>query len=128
MEMNNLFVMATRNKYRFPFKGQISVEDLWDLSVKNLDTIFKALNTEAKQANEESLLAVKTAADTELEAKIEIIRYIVKVKQEEANQRTIVAANNEQKRKIDAIIAAKEDQALQAMSIEELVAMRNNLG
>lgn len=128
MEMNNLFVIATRNKYRFPFKGQISVEDLWDLSVKNLDTIFKALNAEVKQANEESLLAAKTAADAELEAKIEIIRYIVKVKQEEASQRTITAANNEQRRKIDAIIAAKEDQALQAMSIDELIAMRNNLG
>ena len=40
--MNALFVMATRGKYRFPFKGQISVEDLWDLSVKNLDSIFKS--------------------------------------------------------------------------------------
>ena len=127
MEMNTLFVLATRCKFRVPFKGQISVEDLWDLSVKNLDTIFKALNTEAKQAKEESLLATKSAADAELEAKIEIIKYIVAVKQEEAKQKATAAANKEQQRRIDEIIAAKQDQALQSMSVEELLAMRNSL-
>lgn len=128
MDMNTLFVMATRCKFRFPFKGQISVEDLWDLSVKNLDTIFKALNAEAKQAKEESLLAAKSAADAELEAKIEIIKYIVVVKQEEAKQKATAAANKEQQRRIDVIIAAKQDEALQNMSVEELLAMRNSLG
>ena len=43
-----LFEIATRNKYRFPFKGWISTEDLWDLSVQNLDGIFKTLNKEFK--------------------------------------------------------------------------------
>lgn len=127
MDMNTLFVMATRCKFRFPFKGQISVEDLWDLSVKNLDAIFKALNAEAKQAKEESLLATKSAADAELEAKIEIIKYIVAVKQEETKQKATAAANKEQQRRIDEIIAAKQDEALHNMSVEELLAMRNSL-
>lgn len=128
MDMNTLFVMATRRKFRFPFKGLISVEDLWDLSVKNLDTIFKALNAEARQANEDSLLATKSTADKELESKIEIIKFIVKVKQDEAAQRLVVAANKEQQRRIDEIIAAKQDQKLQDMSIEDLIAMRDSLG
>ena len=25
----NVFEIATRNKYRFPYRGQISVEDMW---------------------------------------------------------------------------------------------------
>ena len=127
MNMNDLFVMATRRKFRFPFKGMVSVEDLWDLSVKNLDTIFKALKAEARQANEESLLTTKSVADTELDAKIEIIKYIVMVKQEEAAHREQLAANREQMRRIDEIIAAKQDQALQDKSIEELLALRNSL-
>lgn len=127
MDMNALFVMATRRKFRFPFKGMISVEDLWDLSVKNLDTIFKALNAEARQANEDSLLATKSTADKELESKIEIIKFIVKVKQDEAAQRVVAAANKEQQRRIDEIIAAKQDQKLQDMSIEDLIAMRDSL-
>lgn len=127
MNMNDLFVMATRRKFRFPFKGMVSVEDLWDLTVKNLDTIFKALKAEARQANEESLLTTKSAADAELDAKIEIIKYIVMVKQEEAANRERLAANREQMRRIDEIIAAKQDQALQDKSIEELLALRNSL-
>ena len=37
MRVENIFEYAVRNKVRFPFKGMISVEDLWDLSLTNLD-------------------------------------------------------------------------------------------
>jgi hypothetical protein len=123
----NLFEMATRKKFRFPFKGQISVEDLWDLSVQNLDTVFKALNAEAKQVKEESLLATKSTEDTILDAKIEIVKHIVKVKLEEANQRQEAAEKREQKRRLQELIATKQDEALQGKSIEELQAMMNAL-
>lgn len=127
MEMTNLFEMATRKKFRFPFKGMISVEDLWDLSVQNLDTVFKALNAEAKQVKEESLLATKSTEDTILDAKIEIVKHIVKVKLEEAEKRTEDAAKREQKRRLQELIATKQDEALQDKSIEELQAMMNAL-
>ena len=123
----NLFEMATRKKFRFPFKGMISVEDLWDLSVKNLDTVFKALNAEAKQANEESLLAVKSDEDTILDAKIAIIKHIVAVKQAEEAEKVKAAANRAQARRIQELIANKQDEALQGKSIEELQAMLSAL-
>lgn len=41
----NMFEIATKNKYRYPFnKGLITTEDLWNLSLKDLDNIFKVLN------------------------------------------------------------------------------------
>ena len=123
MEMTNLFEMATRKKFRFPFRGQISVEDLWDLSVQNLDTVFKALNAESKQVKEESLLATKSTEDAILDAKIAIVKHIVNVKLEEANQRTKDNEKREQKRRLLELIADKEDEALQGKSIEELKAM-----
>ena len=119
----NLFEMATRKKFRFPFKGMISVEDLWDLNVNNLDTVFKALNAESKQAKEESLLATKSAEDTILDAKIEIVKYIVSVKQAETERNKKAAAMREQKRRIQELIANKQDEALQGKSIEELQEM-----
>lgn len=123
----NLFEMATRKKFRFPFKGTISVEDLWDLSVQNLDIVFKALNAEVKQVKEESLLATKSADDAILEAKIEIVKHIVKVKLAEAEARTKAAEKREQKRRIQELIANKKDEALQGKSIDELQAMLENM-
>lgn len=123
MEMTNLFEIATRKKFRFPFRGQISVEDLWDLSVQNLDTVFKALNAESKQVKEESLLATKSTEDAILDAKIAIVKHIVNVKLEEANQRAKDNEKREQRQKLLGLIADKENAALQDKSIEELRAM-----
>jgi len=123
----NLFEMATRKKFRFPFRGMISVEDLWDLSVQNLDVVFKALNAEVKQAKEESLLATKSAEETILDAKIEIVKHIVKTKQEEAVQRKKDADKREYKRRLQELIANKQDEALQGKSVEELQAMLSAL-
>ena len=123
----NLFELATRKKFRFPFKGMISVEDLWDLSVQNLDIVFKVLNAESKQAKEESLLSVKSDEDTILDAKIAIVKHIVGVKQAEAVQRQNAAAMREQKRKLQELIANKQDAELQGKSIEELQAMLSAL-
>lgn len=119
----NLFEIATRKKFRFPFKGMISTEDLWDLSVNNLDTVFKALNAESKQAKEESLLATKSAEDTILDMKIAIVKHIVNVKLAEAAEREQAVAKREQKRKLEALIANKQNAELEGKSLEELQAM-----
>lgn len=124
----NIFEFATRNKLRFPFKGQISVEDLWELPLKSLDTIFKALNAQVKQAKEESLLETKTAEDTVLEVQIAIIRHIVSVKQEEKKLREQAAENKAQRERIMSIIADKKDEALKNSSIEELEKMLADIG
>lgn len=83
--MENMFEYATRNKVRFPFKGQISVEDLWDLRADDLDTVFKTLNRQVKQSKEESLLTTKTAEDTALDIQIAIVKHIFDIKMQEAN-------------------------------------------
>lgn len=116
----NMFEIATRNKFRFPFKGMISVEDLWDLSIENLDAVFKHLNSEMKKTKEESLLSTKSKDDEVLEMKIEIVKYIVKAKQKEKEEREKMFLNKERNQKIMSIIAAKQDEELQNMSVEEL--------
>ena len=125
--MEKLFENATRGKYRFSFKGSITVEDLWDLFPQNLDTIYKALIKELKQEQEESLLSEKTKADTVLDEKISIIRYIVSVKLKEAEDKKNEKALKEQKQKILSIIADKEDSELKGKSIDELKNMLNGL-
>ena len=76
-----------------------------------------------KQSKEESLLATKTKEESTLDTKIQIVRYIVAVKQEEANKAKTVKANKEQKQKLLALIEEKKNEALAGKSIEELMAM-----
>lgn len=127
MEIGKMFEMATRNKFRFPYKGMVSVEDLWDLSVQSLDAVFKTMNSQVKQAKEESLLQTKSQEDEVLDVKIEIVKHIVSVKLLEADQRKKAKDVAEQKQKIMAILADKQDEELHGKSIEELRAMLNSI-
>lgn len=127
MKTEKMFEFAVRNKLRFPFRGVISVEDLWDLSVTNLDKIFKELNSQVKQSKEESLLDTKTKEDEVLEIQIEIIKHIVSVKQEEMAAREKEIEKRAQKQKIMSIIAEKKDEALYNSSVEELTKMLEEL-
>lgn len=128
MTIEKIFELSTREKFRFAYKGSIQVEDLWDLSVEELDKkIFKVLNAELKQGQEESLLDVKTKQNEVLEAKIAIVKYIVGVKQAE-----IAAKENEKlvqakRKKIKEILASKQDDALKNKSEKELQEMLSEL-
>ena len=128
MKTTNIFEYATRNKVRFPFKGVISAEDLWDLSLTNLDSIYKILNKQMKQSEEESLLKTKATVDEELEVQIAIVKHIVSVKLAEKESAEKALAKKEQKQKIMSILAAKENEALQNSSVEELQKMLDELG
>ena len=123
--MNNeeMFIKASRKKMRFPYKGQATVEDLWDLPVTELDKIYKVLNEEVKRAKEESLLESKSEEDEKLAVRIGIIKYIVEVKLEEKKAAELARERKEQKQKIMQILANKQDEALKEKSVEELEKM-----
>ena len=117
----NLFEIATRNRYRFNYKVVMTVEDLWDLNVEALDAIFKTLNRQKKTADEDSLLAAKSAEDTELANKIELVKYIVSVKLAESEARVSAAEKKAQRDKILEIVAKKKDKELEDMDVEQLM-------
>ena len=128
MKEMNIFEYATREALRFPYKGSQSVEDLWQLSVRELDSIYKTLNKQVKQSEEESLLSTKTSVDTELEVQIAIVKHIVSVKSAENEAAEKASAKKAQKQKIMSIIATKQDEALQNSSIDDLKKMLDELG
>lgn len=116
----NLFEVATRNNYQFPFRGMINVIDLWNLSLTNLDSVFKTLNAESKKSQEESLLVTKTKEDEEISNKIGIVKYIVGVKLAEKKAREDAEKNAEKRQRLLEIKAKRQDAALENMSDEEL--------
>lgn len=117
-----LFELATRYKWRWNYKGLISVEILWGLSVEELDQIFKDLNAQVKKCGEESLLISKERSrqEIELDHKISIVKHIVLTKLNEAELAKQCMEEQRQKQKIMDIIARKEDAALEGLSLDEL--------
>ena len=124
---NDIFEVATRSKVRFAFKGSITVEDLWDLPLTSLDAMFKTLNVQVKNANEESLLDVRTRQDKELVLKVELIKHVVKTKLEEKALRLVAKEKKEKKQRLLEIISSKQDEDLQGKSVEELSKMIDEL-
>ena len=125
--MSDMFEKAVKGKYRFPYKGQIAVEDLYDLPLGSLDTVFKTLNAEVKKTDEESLLQTKSEEDDILATKIEIVKYIFNEKLEEKKNRQEAAERKEKKQKIMQIIATKQEEVLQNASVEDLQKMLDEL-
>lgn len=127
MTTENLFEMATRNKMRFPStKGELSVEDLWDLSDKDLDVVYKNLKDQEVKSSEESLLD-DANVDPRLTAAIGIAKYIFTTKRNERlAEKERINKKLTQRKYIDAL-SKKQDEAIEKMSEAELRAMIDSL-
>lgn len=121
--MADLFKIATKKAYRFNYKGLITVEDLWNLSVEELDKIYKSLKKQQKNNTEESLLQTVSTEDKELQNKIDIIKTIVNDKLIARDKAQKAAERKAQNQRILEIMADKQDAALKEKSLEELQAM-----
>lgn len=122
MTTENLFEMATRNKMRFPStKGELSVEDLWDLSDKDLDVVYKNLKDQEVKSSEESLLD-DANVDLKLTAAIGIVRYIFTTKRNERLEaKELIDKKRNQQLYIDAL-SRRKLKDIDNMSVEELEA------
>lgn len=63
--MQTIFRDATRLKLRFPYKGLISTEDLWDLDENQLDSIYRELSAKQRELVGDGLInSTITESDT----------------------------------------------------------------
>ena len=118
----NIFQYAAKRKLRFPYKGQIMLEQLYELSVEELDDIYKKLKREEKDNDEESLLA-ENKKDRDLEVKIAIIKNIVEEKQAAAEKAKKAAETKAKRQRILEAMHKKDEEAMDGASKEELEAM-----
>lgn len=116
-----MFKEASRIKLRFTSrKGDLTVEDLWDLSLTELNTIAKRLSQDLKDSKEENFLEEKTAEDLETKLGFDIVLDIIKTKQAVNKKKREAVDRKEKKEKIMALISEKKDEGLKQKSVEEL--------
>lgn len=118
-----MFEAAIRNKIRFAHKGNLSVEDLWDLSQTELNEIFLPLKAQLEQAEKGSLLGDKPKSLDSVKYKIEILKYIATVKKEEADKREKALERKRQKAKLLELLERKQNSELEAKSSSEIEAL-----
>lgn len=125
----NLFEKATRAAFRFPSsKGELTVEQVWQLPLTSrtgfdLDTVARTINTELKGLAEESF--VNTGANpkrNDLQAKLDIVKHVINVKQTEAAAAEQRVARQQEINKLEALLANKKDEELAGLSKEDLEA------
>jgi 6-pyruvoyl-tetrahydropterin synthase len=120
----SLFEKAAKQKLRFNSnKGLLNTEDLFDLSLTSLDNIAKGIYKQLKDEAEVSFISKKSSASSELELKLDIVKYVIeyKVSLDEANKKR--AETNARKQKIEEILLRKKETELENLSVEELTAM-----
>ena len=125
----NLFEIATREHYRFPWHGLISIEDLWSLPQEELDIVYKTLQTQRQEHEGGGLIESKetNAKTATIENKMEIVRHVFNFKEDLKKHKEQEKEKAEKKHRILELMAKKQDDALADKSIEELEAMLKEL-
>lgn len=127
--MNN-FLEATRTKLRVSTSnGNLSVEQLWDLSLPKLSTIIKNVkkNLQGHENDDDLAFLDETkVVDKETQLTFDILKEIYITKRNEAKAAKERADNKAHNEKIMALIHQKQEAKLGEMSIEELQAMLKN--
>lgn len=128
MNETNIFEQASREKLRFTYGGVISVEDLWDLGLEDLDGIYRSLSARLQSENEESLLRKKSEFSEKLELQIAVVKHVFQSIQAEQNAEKRSAENRIEKQKLLEVLAEKQNASLTELSEEELRQKIESLG
>ena len=123
------FEIATRKKLRFQSgRGPLSVEDLWDLKLPQLDTIAVAVDEEVANSPKKSFITTRSVANKEAELKLEILKHIIQVKLEEEEAKLKSIEKKEKKAKIMELLEQKQVESLTSKSEDELKQLLAELG
>jgi len=134
----NLFEIDSREGYLYPSQiGMVTSTDLWKLPLvvnrntgASLDGIARTLYAELKEQAEVSFVddVVTSPQRVMLERKLEIVKHIIAVKKAEALQAKEAANRLQEKQRLLALKAQKQDARYLAMTETELDAELAKLG
>jgi len=120
----NIFERAARAKLRFlTDRGNLSTEQLFDLTLTQLDKIARRVNKAIKAEGEESFIEENQSKTQVVDnLRLEILKSVIAAKQS-AKQAAVTRAENEtRRRRLEEALANKQDEALSDMSEADIKA------
>ena len=118
------FKLASQQKIRYQTtRGSLSTEQLWDLSLDELDALAVSLEIEHKQSGKKSFLDKASVKDKTSKLRFDVVLDVLNTKIEEAQAATEARENKEHNKKILELIAEKKDESLKGKTVEQLEKM-----
>lgn len=114
------FKEASKQKLRFQYKGMLSTEQLWDLSLDELDELAVSLEIEHKQSGKKSFLAKTSVKDKTAKLKFDVVLEVLNSKSNDIEAAAQAQEDKDHNKKIIALIAEKQDESLKGLSVKEL--------
>lgn len=116
-----MYKVASKMKLRFAtVKGNLSVEDLWDLNLVALDKLAVAIDDEISKSPRKSFIAETTPENEVAKLKLNILKDIIETKMKEKNDKESEKRKQSERNRLLEILAKKEEASLENLSIEEL--------
>ena len=123
----SIFEKASRKAYRYgSVRGELNTEQLWELPLVanggfDLNNVAIDINKSLKAVTEESFVSVKpTPGKALLEGKLEIVKHIIAVKQEEQAKARDAAEKAAKREKLVQALANQEDKELENLTPDEI--------
>lgn len=124
-----MFKQASKMKLRFATsKGNLSVEDLWDLSLPVLDKLAVSYDEELAKSPRKSFITNDTPSNTELELKFNIVKEIITDKLKEKADRETAKNKAAEKARLTELLAKKQSEKLESLSEDEIKRRLAELG
>ena len=116
------FEKASKMKLRFATdRGMLSTEDLWDLTLAQLNRMAKTYNKELKASSEEDFLEETSAEDAVTKLQFTIVRHVLEVRKEEKKSRANASTKRAEKERLLALVERKQHESDEGLSEEELL-------
>ena len=126
--MSNIFELASRQQLRFTsVRGDLTTEQLWDLPLTSktgvsLDGLAIAISRQLKESATESFVSEVTSGNKILELKLEILKHVIKYKQEVNAAKISREETATKRRALEAALERKQAEKIDSASEEELQA------
>lgn len=116
-----MYKQASKMKLRFATsKGNLSVEDLWDLSLPALDRLAVSYDEELAKNPRKSFITNDTPSNSELELKFNIVKDVITDKLKDKAAREAAKDKAAEKARLTELLAKKQSEKMESMSEDEI--------
>lgn len=115
------FEKASKKKLRFESsKGQLTVEQLWDLSLESLNTIGLKVKKKLEETGTESLISTKPKTNADDELRFAIVKHIIDYKLKQQEERAKRQERSEKIQALQQLAVQKQNEVFTSQSLEEI--------